>query len=61
MYRAQLSRAARPKTPFRKKIANASFVGNRTERFALQKKLGVSGCRAARISVDKLTFACGFH
>jgi hypothetical protein len=42
MYRAQLSRAARPKTPFRKKkIANASFVGNRTERFALQKKLGV--------------------
>jgi hypothetical protein len=61
MYRAQLSRAARPKAPVEKKIANASFVGNRTERFALQKKLGVSGCRAARISVDKLTFACGFH
>lgn len=42
MYRAQLSRAARPKAPLEKKIANASFVGNRTERFALQKKLGVS-------------------
>ena len=44
MYRAQLSRAARPKAPLEKKIANASFVGNRTERFALQKNWG---CRDA--------------
>jgi hypothetical protein len=42
MYRAQLPRATRPKAPAEKKSANASFVGNRTERFALQKKLGVS-------------------
>jgi hypothetical protein len=61
MYRAQTVTPRSRRRPLEKKIANASFVGNRTERFALQKKLGVSGCRAARISVDKLTFACGFH